>query len=385
MAVKETLPPDSDLIGVSTPWKQIYAARSPGIEYHFAKWRWPDVRPVLPAMIFPGVCRSVIRRVKPDLINLHWVDHNFVSIRDLDWISRAKIPLVWTLHDMGPLAGGFPYREAADLPAAPFGPTTCQDARKSISEGIVRRRTEALAGARIHIVSPSRWLAEEARRSGVFDDRPILHIPYGLSTADFSPMAKDAARAHFQLPQDRRMILFGAAGLDDPRKGFAHLKAALEFLASDSQSSGEPPPMLVCFGGGSSDLSNDLAFPSHGLGSLNSIEDLRAAYSLADVFVCPSREDNLPNTVVESISCGTPVVGFKVGGIPDLIEDRSWGGCSPPFDEKDLAIQIGKWIKLDEQEYRARSREAREYAIGHLDLQVQATAYENLYREILTA
>jgi hypothetical protein len=156
-----------------TDWR---ANLYPTIDYYLARAAHPRSKNIVTMGRLRGVGMRAVASVKPDLIHLHWIDHGMLSIPDLENLANSRIPIVWTLHDMAPAAGGFGFRESVGLPPDPLGPLTCQDERKIRSESILRRRTLALANANLTVVSPSGWLAEEARHSPVFANHRIKTI-----------------------------------------------------------------------------------------------------------------------------------------------------------------------------------------------------------------
>lgn len=348
------------------------------IDFHLARLLHPGVRPVLPFPRMSGGGMRALDRYVPDLINLHWVEHNFITPADLRKLVARRIPMVWTLHDMAPLSGGFSYREAGGLPPAALGPLCCPGSRLRQSSRILAERTRALAGADLTIVSPSRWLAAEAAHSPVFERFPVHVIPYGIDTDVFRPLDKMDSRDRWDVPRNAKVILFGADTFDDPRKGISHLQAALESLSSQI-------PDLVVLGFGNRDFISD-HFPgieTRSAGRVRDLTELASLYSAADVFVCPSREDNLPNTVIESLCCGTPVAGFEVGGLPDLVEQGRTGYLAPCYEPDELGAAIHRIIAAGTEEGGDLRNNCRKFAMDSLGLSGQAEAYHRLYKEIL--
>ncbi|MEK7167443.1 MAG: glycosyltransferase, partial [Patescibacteria group bacterium] len=221
------------------------------------------------------------------------------------------------------------------------------------------------------LVSLSRWLAQKAGESRLFSQRRIEVIPNSLDTDIYKPLDKDFSRQLFNLPKDKKIILFGAANAtSNPRKGFAQLREALSLLSKNDL-------LLAVFGSGDSSL--DFGLPVRYFGNLKDDYSLAALYSSADAMVVPSLQDNLPNTVLESMACGTPVVGFNVGGIPDLIDHRVNGYLAKPGDPKDLAQGIA-WVIDNGQSLGSNSRKKIEVEFS---LKGQANRYVELYDQIL--
>jgi glycosyltransferase involved in cell wall biosynthesis len=215
----------------------------------------------------------------------------------------------------------------------------------------------------------------------LFQESRIEVIPYGIDTEIYRPIDQPIARNLLKLPQDRKIILFSAFNTTkDPRKGFAQLEAALRLISQTSW--GEHISLLVC-GSSKPPQGIELEVPIHFLGRLNDDISIALAYSAADLFVAPSMQDNLPNTVMESLACGTPCVAFKVGGMPDLIDHQVNGYLAKPFEVDDLAQGI-IWIleKLKQETFLRQA--AREKVEREFCLELQAKRYMALFEELLS-
>jgi glycosyltransferase involved in cell wall biosynthesis len=229
-------------------------------------------------------------------------------------------------------------------------------------------------------VSPSRWLAESARKSSLFGERRIEVIPNGLDTEVFRPIRKETAREILNLPQDKTLVLFSAmGGAANPIKGFDLLAMALGALAGSGRARNLE---LMVVGASSVPGAAGIGVPVHCLGQLYDDISITLANAAADALVAPSRQENLANTVMEALACGTPAVAFDVGGMPDLIEPGVNGVLVPPFDTRALAEAIA-WV-LDDPERRrrlglaARAKVEREYSLG-----VLAQRYMTLYGKVV--
>jgi len=195
----------------------------------------------------------------------------------------------------------------------------------------------------------------------------------------YKPTDSKDARQLLNLPSDIPLVLFGAVdSTSNPRKGFDLLLRALNRLEKELSANSE----LVVFGASSPEEGSALPLSAHYLGSFSDDVALALLYSAADVFVAPSREDNLPLTVQESLACGTPVVAFDIGGMEDMIEHQSNGYLAKPFDAEDLAHGIS-WCLSGNDRRAQLSTEARSVAEEQFSSERQAKAYIELYREIL--
>lgn len=284
----------------------------------------------------PYSIASVINSFDADAIHLHWVGDNFLPIQEL---NKINAPIVWTLHDMWALTGGCHY--SGDCTQYQTGCGTCpqliQPQPNDISDQIIQRKIEALKEQSISIVTPSQWLADCAHESRVLHDKSIQVIPNGINTTQFKPIDRRSARTAFNLPYDKKLVLFGAfGGTSDPRKGFKYLQSALKTLSENNEIE------LVVFGAENSQNLH-VNLPVHQVGRLQDSVSIALLYSACDVFVLPSMQDNFPNTILESLACGTPCVGFDTGGLADLIQHKSNGYLAKLQDIDDLAKGI-RWV-----------------------------------------
>jgi glycosyltransferase involved in cell wall biosynthesis len=248
-----------------------------------------------------------------------------------------------------------------------------------LSRRIWKRKKRAWKDIDLTIVSPSTWLADCAKKSSLLKDRRVEVIHNGIDLNIFKPLQKEQARNILGISQDKKIILFGAmSATSDRRKGFKHLEKALSKLETMDHSQ----YMLVVVG--ASEPQNPLQFGFECLYAGRMYDDvtLSLLYSAADVFVAPSVQENLANTVVESLACGTPVVAFDIGGMPDLIEHKNNGYLAKPFEPEDLARGI-EWILEDEERKNRISQKAREKAVECFEIKKVAKQYLKLYKEVL--
>jgi glycosyltransferase involved in cell wall biosynthesis len=305
------------------------------------------------------------------IVNLHWVA-NFLDYSS--FFKKNKKPVVWTLHDMNPFTGGEHYLEkylGIDTLGFPIKRNMSEEELRIAKKNILIK-TQALSNVdNLTIVAPSQWLAEEARRSEVFKNFPVFCIPYGLDSEIFKPRDKNYSRNLLGIPKDKKVILFVADSIDNSRKGFVFLKNALEHVSDQN--------LFLCTVG----AKNNVIDTTENVLELGAIYDERlmsVAYSAADVFVIPSLMDNLPNTVLESIMCGTPVIGFPVGGIPDMIQDGVNGFITEEISVESLVKTINKFLNNPSC---FNEIEIRHDALNKYDQKVQSQRYIDLFNNIL--
>jgi len=277
-----------------------------------------------------------------DIVHLHWV----AGLADYEEMAQALVgkKIVWTLHDMNPFTGGCHYAGSCTRYMHSCG--ACPQLGSEI-EGDVSRRNwtkkyKSIQQLDITVVTPSRWLAQCVAQSSIFGNARVVTIPNGIPTNVFKPHNRNDVRKILDIPQDAKVILFGADSIANTRKGFVYLLEALKRY----QSQHYHKVVLVTFGSISSLINQDLQFPLVQLGQVGDESQLACIYSMADITVIPSLEDNLPNIVLESMSCGTPVIGFNIGGIPDMIDHLVTGYLAHPKDIDDLVAGI-QWMLIN--------------------------------------
>ncbi|BAZ53537.1 group 1 glycosyl transferase [Nostoc sp. NIES-4103] len=328
----------------------------------------------LPDTIVPKV-----NQINPDIINLHWINAGFMQI---ETITKLKRPLVWTLHDMWPFTGGCHYSGDCEgyLKSCGGCPQLGSNKNWDLSSWTWQRKAQALTNFNLTIVSPSTWLANCARASSLFKNLQIEVIPNGIDTQKYRPINKRIAQELLNLPQDKQLILFGALHATSvPRKGFHLLKQALESL---SKSGWKDRLEVAILGASQPENPPDFGFKAHYLGICNDDISLALVYSAADVFVLPSIEENLANTVMEAIACATPCVAFNIGGTSDMIEHEINGYLAQPFKTEDLAQGIA-WVLQNQERYEKLSYRSREKAEQKFSLEIQANRYVSLFEEIV--
>jgi glycosyltransferase involved in cell wall biosynthesis len=349
-------------------------------------WRdYEQYRPTLPPGIEPFSddrsehVTEIIRQLPEcDLINLHWVG-GFVDHETFFAGYPKHVPLVWRLADMGALTGGCHYDQGCGKFADRCGacPQLGSRDESDLSWQVWTRKKKSLAKigpGGLHIVGTSNWITGEAKRSSLLGKFPATVIPNGLDTDEFAPRDKGYSRDLWNIPRDAEVVLFAAESVGNVRKGFAQLAEALAGIA------GMKNLLLVSVGGGKCEMPAGL--PHLALGKVSNDRMLSTIYSAADVFVIPSLQESFGQTVIESLACATPVVGFASGGIPDMVRPGETGWLAPTGDVKALRDAIATAL-LDRDRRLAMSPVCREVAIREYSLDVQAKAYVRLYETLV--
>lgn len=319
---------------------------------------------------------SEVQKIKEaDIINLHWVA-GMINYEMVKEIFKGKI-IVWTLHDMNAFTGGCHYGGICRKFVKECGacPQLGSNDENDISSQIWNYKKTFYGDLNITVVTPSKWLGEQAAQSSLFKKYKREVIPYGFELDVFKPQNDELSRKEIGVSADAKIILFGAT-YNNKRKGFEYLVQALKNF---KQTNFKEEIYLGVFGN-IGDFQTVLSeYNILNFGAVNNPELLAQIYSLADVFVIPSLEDNLPLVVVESLACGTPVVGFNIGGIPDMIEHKFNGYLAEEKNSADLSNGI-KWCLT--QNKKILSQNSVKTAEEKFALLLQAERYLELYEKL---
>lgn len=320
-----------------------------------------------------------IQRPPSDVINLHWVS-GFVDYGLFFTAERTRSPVVWTLHDLNPFTGGCHY----DLGCGKYHdqcgacPLLGSEEEKDLTRQIFESKKslfENWPDHMLHIVTPSQWLRDEARSSALFGKFDATCIPNSIETDIFRQINKEQARAQLGLPIDANIVLFMSHQVSLARKGFNQLIRALSMMP-DTQN-------LVLLGiGDKAEVLDDAPFRIFQIDYISGDEKVALIYNAADITAVPSQQDNLPNTMVESLSCGTPVVGYHVGGIPDLVKDGETGFLASAGNAAALTAAFVEAFS-DAERLRACGERGRALIEATCAPSVQARSYFDLYEHVV--
>ncbi|MBN2522177.1 MAG: glycosyltransferase [Bacteroidales bacterium] len=286
-----------------------------------------------------GIDITQLMHVKEaDIIIIHWVQGEFLSVSAYRKLAKLGKPVIIVMHDMWTFTGGCHYSFSCEKYKS-----ECYDCqifadhkRFDLSKkGFSAKRKLFLSCGNFLFISPSKWLQSCANESSLLKAKHVYHIPNILDDRVFKPFHKSIARQIIDIDNDARVIAFGAVTVDSPYKGWDYLRKALEILDREL---GSDNILLLVFGKGVSEkMADSIPFRKRFMGYLKDETSLALVYNAADVFVTPSLADNLPTTVLESLACGTPVVGFKTGGIPEMIKHKENGYLADYKDAVDLS------------------------------------------------
>jgi len=375
MLVRAKVSDESTIVGPASKREKFISKLRPFLESLPVRIYPARTGLVTPAVV-PDSLAQHVNRLNPDIVHVHWVGNGFMRLESL---ARLRHPLVWTLHDMWAFTGGCHYDEGCGRYRKRCGPCPVLGSHSShdLSRWIWNRKARLWPQLDVTIVTPSRWLSRCAAESTLLSGKRIETIPNGLDLRRYRPIEKSLARRLLGLPEDKQLILFGAvASTSDPRKGFHHLRPALAELTRRGW--GDKLELLV-LGASRPSVPHELSLTTHYLGRMADDISLVLTYSAADVFVAPSEQDNLPNTVLEAMACGTPCVAFDIGGMSDLIEPGIGGYLATPFLPADLATGIEHVLRADAG---SMSQTVRQKIEREFDIEQVARRHHRLYEEL---
>lgn len=331
------------------------------------------------SQIIPINIQRHIAYYNPDIVHLHWISAGFLSVES---IKSIKKPIVWTLHDMWPFTGGCHYSAGCTRFQTKCGhcPQLNSNFQYDISHWTWGRKRKSWNTSQIVAVSPSKWLAEEALKSSLFQSREIHTIPNGLDLSIYKNQNSDAAKNRLGFNLNKYTILMFSSGVGNNLRKGTHLLEPI-ILKLFNHLVHEDIEIVVI---GNNVLSKDISdlVTVHNLEYVSTEKDMAVVYCASSVFILPTLEDNFPNTVAESMSCGTPCVSFNVGGLSDMITHTIDGYLAAPSDLDDFAYGIFTILQSKERYLNFR-RASRQKAELLFNVQDQATRYIKLYESIL--
>lgn len=313
-----------------------------------------------------------------DVIHIHWINQGFLSLHDIKRLTETGKPIVWTLHDLWPATAVCHYPGGCELYLS--GCHDCPMMRRNplfdLSADIFKKKG-CIGLSSIHFVGCSQWIMNEAKKGAWLRSAHFSSIPNPIDTSLFKPVEKAIARKRLGLPENKFLLLFAAAKLSDTRKGAIFLIEACERLKERYPDKVE----IVLLGSSPEELISGFPFPVNTLGYISSPETMATVYAASDLFIIPSLEDNLPNTIMEAMACGTPCVGFDTGGIPEMIDHLRNGYIARYKDAADLATGI-EWV-LANLSLRALGKACLEKVHTCYQESVVANQYIGLYNHLM--
>ncbi|MDR2811203.1 MAG: glycosyltransferase family 4 protein [Tannerellaceae bacterium] len=308
-----------------------------------------------------------------DVIHLHWINQGMLSIKEIGKIFSSGKKVVWTMHDMWPFTGICHHAGACNAYTKGCGhcPYLKAPSQNDLSGTVFRRKQSAYRDGNITFVACSRWLRELAERSPLTQGHKVISIPNPIDTGIYMPKDKNAIRERMHLPKDKKIVLFAAMKASDKRKGIDYLLEAARLIAQKRNDL-----LFLIAGANGDEIARQFPLPNHSTGFIASA-DMPGLYNAADLFVTPSLQDNLPNTIMEAMACGTPCVGFRTGGIPEMIDHRKNGYVAEYKNAQDMADGLIR--TLFEADYETLSANARGKALEEYARAKVAQQYKEIY------
>lgn len=317
-----------------------------------------------------------------DIIHFHWINQGYLSLKSISRILSLKKPVVWTMHDMWAFTGGCHY--TGSCTAYKTRCSNCpflKNPRKfDLSTRLWWKKYNIWGKGVITFVACSQWLADCAKSSGLLGNSRVEAIPNPIETDIFKPLDKSELKLNVKLNKGQLIILFGAVRVSNSLKGFTFFRDALNLLKQNHPEISEKI-VIGIFGMVTEELLDSLPFKIINFSVVSDKKQMAEIYSLSDVYVTSSLQENLPNTIMESVSCGTPAVGFNVGGIPEMIDHKENGYLAEYMSADDLARGI--YWTLFEADRKKLSENARKKAVDNYSEAVVAKRYTDLYEDIL--
>ena len=332
-----------------------------------------------------GVDISRYNEVKrADIIHIHWINQGFLSLKDVQRLVAIGKPIVWTMHDMWPCTGICHHaRDCVSFMSQCGGCFFLQSKKKrDLSTAVFLKKQEWIfCEENITMVGCSQWLARKAKISALTKNHRVVSIPNPIDIQQFKSYSdKESCRRRLGLPEHKQLILFGAANVTDKRKGIYYLIDAINRLLVVDPCLAEKMG-IVAFGEAKAEFVNLVKIPVYPLGYVFDVSQIVALYNAIDVFVTSSLEENLPNTIMEALACGVPCVGFRIGGIPEMIGHKKNGYVASYKDTDDLAAGID-WV-LNKADRDELFRNARRKVEKNYSEAVVAKQYIQLYQRLL--
>lgn len=318
-------------------------------------------------------CHGAFQKLDYDIVHLHWINNRFIDISEL---AKIKKPIVWTLHDSWSFTGicHVPYECKKYINHCGTCPMLGSIRERDYAYEVFKKKREAYKDLNLHIVTPSTWLSECAKRSALLGNFPITVIPNCIDTDLYQPMDKMDARKVLGLDVNKKYLLFGAMHvLVDKNKGFAFLKEALKQIKDTNIE-------LLVYGTKDDLQRYDLPIPARSMGYISNDKMLSLLYNSADVCIVPSLSENLSNTIMESLACGIPVVAFQIGGNSDMIDHKQNGYLAKEKDSEDLSRGI-EWCIVNNAD-GSLSKNAREKVMNNYTIDIVSEQYKQLYESI---
>lgn len=321
--------------------------------------------------LYGSSLRNIPEIESADIIHIHWASE-FIHFKELKSLSNKK-KIVWTLHDMWLFTGGCFYDQNCN--GYTKGCMNCpafswSKARQYQISKRYEKKIEVINNSITAVVGCSKWITECGLSSRLSERVMFKNIPNPIDVSVFVDKHRKMARKKFNFDSEHIYVLVGAMSPTDERKGYRYFKEVTEILDQDKY-------VAVLYGNTNGKKIN-LGIPTVEMGPIHDRDKLIDLYNAVDVFVAPSVQENLANTVMESLACGTPVVAFNIGGMPDMITSFSNGYLSKPFGIFDMKFGIEECAR--HYDYRVAARNS---VVSRFSYDKLIGSYIELYQDVI--
>lgn len=317
---------------------------------------------------------EIINEFRPDIINIHWINNGFLSLQQIS--KFPNIPIVFSMHDMWITTGGCHY--SLDCLKFQTNCFSCDQLNSKstydLSAFNFNRKVQLIENSKreISFIGLSNWISELAKKSKIVGERDVFNLPNPIDTTFYKPYNKKYCRELLGVDSSKKILLYGAINATTNKiKGFEHLKKAIKSIDSKKH-------LLVVFGNSEEDFELECDMEVLKLGFIHDELMMRVIYNAADLFLLPSIQENLSNSIMESLSCGVPVVAFDIGGNSDMVKHRVTGYLAKPFDSSDFANGINYVLENSQL-----SSQARDFVLNHFDYSVVSKKYFEYFKSII--
>jgi glycosyltransferase involved in cell wall biosynthesis len=315
-----------------------------------------------------------------DILHIHGIHGGFFSYLALPSLTENK-PAVFTLHDMWAFTGHCAISYDCDRWKTGCGECPYPDAPPVVQRDNTRLewglKDWVYSRSNLVIVTPSECITEQAKRS-MLNRFPIHQIPHGVDCEVYQPLDSEQCRALLGIQPGKKVLMFASMGLHYFSKGGDLLLKALQSLPESMKAEA----VLLLLGDRGEAIAETAGIQALDLGYVRNDRLKVIAYSAADLFISPSRAESFGLVLLESMACGTPVVAFGVGGVPDLVRPGISGYLAEPENAKDLCDGIVQLLE-DEPLRNRMSQQCRAIALEEYPLGLQVQRHIDLYRQIL--
>ncbi|MCX6145702.1 MAG: glycosyltransferase family 4 protein, partial [Candidatus Kapabacteria bacterium] len=368
---------DRSVLGPNSRLDKFIALIKPKID-NFPLARYSNVKNLFSTnWVYSKTNLSLINKIKPDIVHIHWTNFGMFRIEDL---AKINAPLILSMHDNWTFTGGCHYFGTCEKYKGACGkcPLLNSNRENDLSHIVFKRKKNTYSKIdNITFIGLSQWMMKCGKESSLLRDKTVINLPNTINTNKFKVLNKTFCRDIWNLPYEKTLILFGAINvMNDPRKGINKLLSALSLIKESNIE-------LVIFGMESTEKPLQSFMKENYIGQISDESSLVSLYNACDVTAVPSLYENLSNVIMESLSCGTPVVAFDIGGNSDMIIHLQNGYLANPYDTKDLATGIEWVIKNNFAENLGNN--AREKINFEFSYKIVSTKYIDLYKSILNS